>query len=133
MGAARKSNLQWPAKPTLKELDVYLNGGVSVYAFLWKWENELLKYEWDLLGSSGYSILMLPDLGPVAPRLAPRNYLNSPRYARFAGGKDGRTRSLFEQGAAYTVATAALQSTIFPYSEPTIAARGSKLDLSLAL
>ena len=130
LGGGAEFDLQFPDEPTLNELSIYLNGGATVYAWLWKWENELLKWEWDLLGSSGRSILMVPELGPIAPKLVPRNYLTSPRYARFSGGKESKVPGFFEQGVSSGTWSAPLQSMVFPYSEPAIAAGSGALDLA---
>ncbi len=130
LGGGAQMGLQWPAEPTLHELDVYLNGGVSVYALMWKWENELLKYEWSLLGGSGRSLLRLPELGPVEPKLVSRSYLSSPRYGRFGRGAQLRTNRLFREGASYTTSSALLQGSVFPYSEPVLSGRGSALNLA---
>lgn len=129
LGGGAELSLRLPPNAAIEELDILLNGGVSVYALMWKWENELLKYEWSLLGSSGRTTLLLPELGPVAPTLVPRSYLSSPRYGRFGGGAQLRTNRLLHEGAAYTTSSGRLQGTIFPYSEPVLSARGRVLNL----
>jgi hypothetical protein len=40
VGGGAEMELQWPAVPRVRKASVYVNGGVKVYALLWKWENE---------------------------------------------------------------------------------------------
>jgi hypothetical protein len=129
IGGGADLGLQWPETPTLDELTLYLNGGVTVYAFLWKWEHEALRWDWDYLGTTAESRLSLPFLENIRPRLAGRSYLNLPGYGAFTAGWEMRSSHLSEQGVAPKISNAMLQYNIFPYSEPTLSGSGGHLYL----
>lgn len=127
IGGGMDIGLQFPQEPTLEELSLYLNGGFTVYALLFTWENEVLRWDWSLIGGKTKSGNM-PYLGEQPSRLLPRDYLNSPGYGSFTGGMTGKTKSVTDEtGKSATIRYTTLQEDVFPYSEPSLSSAGSYL------
>lgn len=120
---------QFPAEPHLKDIQVYLNGGVSVYALLWKWEREALRWDWSLNGSSE-SAAKAANFRTNSMTLIPRNYLSTTG----SFGKQSTTKTLLKAVTAapqsYAVSTIPLQTSIFPYSTPRLSSAGTNLNLT---
>ena len=134
--------IQWPQTPR-QDLTVFLEGKVSAYAFLWKWENQLLRWDYhksfDGDKSSGSPAkseraagLIPLTGGPVAPRLLSRDYLKAPNYAQFIGGLsfdlNRRTGTASQFESSNNPIT--VQSNVFPHSEPSISASGNNLGIA---
>lgn len=127
IGGGVDIGLQFPQEPTLEELSIYLNGGFTVYALIFTWENEVLRWDWSLLGDKKV-LGEMPLLAVAVPKILSRDYLNSPNYGLFTGGKDLKVMSVTgndNQTAAIQYST--LQEDIFPYSEPSISSNGTYL------
>jgi len=120
IGGGLTMGLQFPEEPTLEELSIFLNGGFTIYAFLFTWENELLHWEWSLIEKKLVSS-KVPVLDIDHPSVAPRDYLQKNNYGMFAGGKI-LTKSSDARTQYYT-----LQENVFPHSEPAISSSGQYL------
>jgi hypothetical protein len=112
------------------DIGVFINGGASVYSLLFNFEAEALRYEWHTDGVAGRVRTALPEMGPVTPKLVARDYLSRGSYARFAGGVDAREKTVMKNGLSTPTTLAAVETSIFPYSEPVMAAGGSRLHLA---
>lgn len=102
--------LQFPNNPTVKKLTITLSGGVNGTIFIFKWEDELLTWNWDIYSSSsgtaGASLF-----SPGKPTLIPREYL--------------KTRGTFNR----TNASSPLQSSVLPYSHAHLSSNNTKMNL----
>jgi hypothetical protein len=127
IGGGADWKLQYPQKPVTKELSIYLNGGVTIYALLWKWENEALKWDWLLDGTSGPVIADMNT--PVRPRLVSRAYLDKKDFNNFIKSGHFLLKSAVHKGESYAVAISPLQLSVFPYSEPDISSAGNAVSL----
>ncbi len=128
IGGGLDYTLQYPEEPTLKGITLYLNGGVKIYALLWTWENEMLKWDWDLYSSQ--SGALSAEALQVSPRLLSRDYMQRGEYGVFSGGSvESINRMVNEAGVGYTTRLAEIQSNVFPYSEPSISASGGNMYL----
>ena len=114
IGGGADFGLQWPKEPTLADLTIYLNGGVSVYAVLWSWEHEALRWDWEYGGNADSAMFSLQN-EPVTPRWTPRNYLDGADYGDFTA-----SRALTRQAGAASLSS--IQRSIFPYSESCLSA-----------
>ena len=130
IGGGGNFGFQWPATPTLNEAKIYINAGITVYAFLFNWEAKGLLWDWDKFGPNGCSLLSVPQERFIAPTLAPRNYLGLPYYGAFAAGRQSRTAVMETKGVPYAASQSLLQATVFPKSESTLSSSGNYLHLS---
>ncbi|MBI5192349.1 MAG: choice-of-anchor D domain-containing protein [Nitrospirae bacterium] len=131
LGGGSDLQLQWPQTPALQDLSLYLNGGVSVYAFLFKWEQEALRWDWSLYNqAAALSSLEYPRQYPAQPSLLQRNYLSKPGYGRFSRMPGYSIKTMAADGLPYTTAIAPLQVNVFPYSESSISSNGTNLNLT---
>lgn len=127
IGGGMDIGLQFPEEPTLEELTIYLNGGFTVYALIFTWENEVLRWDWSLIDNKTKTGEM-PFLGARTPKIFPRNYLSSPGYGLFTGGRTINTKSVTdEDGKTAAIRYTTLQEEVFPYSEPSLSSSGSYL------
>ena len=119
---------QYPATPHLDYYQIQLSAGVTVYALLWSYTDQLFTWNWPP-NASGQA-LDLANAGKVTslhPYL--RDYLKNPAYAAF----NGKPRTRFSQAIhpmgkqsyAQSPLLYALQSDVFPFSEPSISASGT--------
>jgi len=134
IGGGADFGLQWPEEPTLEELTIYLNGGISVYALFWKWEQELLKWDWEYV-KSGQGATVYKDIpqdlrSRRMPKLIERDYLRRPDYGRFNRKPALKITTGEVGGKKYSVATGALQSTVFPYSKASLSSSGTNFYLT---
>jgi hypothetical protein len=134
IGGGADFGLQWPQKPTLDELTIYLNGGVTLTALLWKWEHEALRWDWELVksaqGATALGQLPLDFRKRQVPKLIQRDYLNLPNYGTFSQRPKFETMTMVQDSKKYAVATATVQSTVYPYSQPSISSNGNNLYLA---
>lgn len=121
LGGGAELQLQWPAEPALRDYGIYLNGGVTVYAFLWRWENELLRWEWPA-GGARPRLILADGAAELSGAPLPRDYLSQPHYGRFFGRRGGRAP---KDGGGLEAKPRLLQENVFPYSEPACSARGT--------
>jgi hypothetical protein len=129
LGGGANAGFQWPTEPHFEGLTIYLDGGVTVYAILWEWEDPLLRWDWTYQGSSGSSQKVIESIKHIIPKPVPRDYLNRPHYGRFLRGKKYTLRTALSDGSPYVVATAPLQTQVFPYSEPRLSSNADNLYL----
>jgi hypothetical protein len=66
------------------------------------------------------------------PTFASRDYLNLPGYAKFNGGKSPRLGAASVENPAATArtSTASIESSVFPFSDPSVSSGGTNLYLS---
>jgi hypothetical protein len=132
VGGGPQMTLQAPQQPTLKKLGIHLEGGVRVICLLWTWESGWLDYTWYLVGGDAAPMLAIqralagqlnkPDLREW--QLMSRDYLSaSTPYGTFLGKKP--IGPLFWGDPVTVGVPLALQTNIFPYSEPALAVSGT--------
>jgi hypothetical protein len=120
--------MQYPQTPHMKDATIYLNGGVTVYALLWKWEQEALRWDWDLNGES-LQASKIAASSTSSPRLVSRDYLNGT--SEFGSKTNKTLLNSFKAGSeSYTSSLTPLQTSIFPYSEPRLSSAGTKVSLT---
>ncbi len=122
IGGGADFGLQFPQEPTLADLTIYLNGGYSAYLFLWSWENELLRWDWEY-GGDADSMMFSVQNNPVTPRWTSRNYLESTEYGDFTAG-----RIITRQAGAARLSS--VQREVFPYSESCLSAATGNVRLT---
>lgn len=127
IGGGMEIELQYPAEPNF-DVSLYLNGGVTVYALLWQWENELLRWDWPEKRSP--KMAWVPAGGSAEPRACPRGYLAQPDYAVFHGNRSKKGLALPLKGLELTPMAGPLQTTIFPHSEPDCSSTGTNFHLA---
>jgi hypothetical protein len=115
--------LQWPKTPITKQLTLYVRAGVSATAFIFKWEQELLKWDWDLYTSAS-ALAVSNGLYSSPPKLIPRDYLE--KTSTFMAHNPMAENSLLLPN---TLQTVALQQSVFPDSQPSLSSRQSNLNL----
>ncbi len=120
IGGGLDFGLQFPQEPTIEELSIYLNGGFTIYALLFTWENELLHWEYSLIDKKLIS-LQTPSLNVETEKPVKRDYINLPDYGVFKGGKDT------VKSSSFNAKIATLQQNVFPHSEPAIGCAGQYL------
>jgi hypothetical protein len=126
VGGGAELELQWPEQPTLKEATIYIDAGIKLYAFLFQWEGEGLRWDWPEKRALGLMDMEGPGM-TLGPAPIPRDYLESPDYGRFLGGRSAGIAAAGVTGLASKMA--ALQTQVFPYSEPKCAAAGTNFGL----
>jgi len=126
LGGGADFELQWPQTPTLKDFTIYLNGGVTAYAFLWKWEKEFLKWDWNVYSSSKINIWSKVE-SPTRRKLLSRDYLKN--RGQFRWRPRFSISKVYYKKKANIVATAPLQASTMPYSEPDLSSDGNKVSL----
>jgi hypothetical protein len=130
IGGGLNLDLQYPAEPNF-DVAIYLNGGATVYAFLWQWENEFLYWEWPEEKGAPRSRLFSPmTVRSSGPMPVPRDYLKNAGYGRFysrptAAGL-GRLTTVLDR---LSPKIGPLQTTIFPHSEPDCSSSGTNFHL----
>lgn len=133
LGGGAEIELQYPLEPHLKDFTVLINGGVTVYALLFKWEAEALRWEWNLTRGSPAGLNLrtgLRELEEPKPELMSRDYLRSDKYALFSANRSGTiAKKSAGKPAALTASAAALQSQVFPHSDPMLSAAGGRAGL----
>ena len=123
LGGGVDFGLQWPEKPTVEELTLYLNGGVTVYALLFKWENEALRWDWDILSDKYY---VRPENLVLQPVVLGRDYIKEKNYASVKNS--GWTTDVLKTDAkSYVVRYSTLEENVFPYSEAAVNSEGNYL------
>lgn len=102
-----------PIWPNLEKFVGSLTGGLAAQILIWKWENALLKCEWDLVTDKVACSFPVPanrSKPLVEPTLIARDYLNHPSYATLRSS----TRGLRD------TTPAPVQTIVFPYSNADI-------------
>ncbi len=79
VGGGANMQLEFPNEEPLQQLSIELNGGIRITVFIFKYENNLLHYEWQLVGGESLgAVPMLQTLGTVKTadfKPMGRNYL----------------------------------------------------------
>ena len=119
--------LQWPDKPVVKTLTISLTGGVSATAFLWEWENELLRWEWDIYGTDSTNTQELSSLSTLKPKLIPRDYLKS--QGIFKKRLAHSFSPLNYENYSRTIASSPLQTSVLPYSHANLSSNDTQMSL----
>ena len=131
IGGGAEIEVQYPREPHLNEVTILINGGVTVYAFVFKWEAEALRWEWNLKRGSPAGLNLatgLTDFAKQEPELMSRDYIHSDKYALFSANQSGSiTRKSAGQPTALTAT--ALQSKVFPHSDPMLSAAAGRAGL----
>ncbi|MCD6408651.1 hypothetical protein J7L87_06350, partial [bacterium] len=122
LGGGADAYLQFPEEPHFKQLIIYINGGFTIYALLWKYENELFEKEWSWPENKLEEGKKLSSGKPV---LVERDYIKKPGYGKFTGGKNGEIKLLKTGKQTYVIKTAPLQENVYPRSEPSIFSCGN--------
>jgi hypothetical protein len=119
---------QYPATPHLDYYQIQLSAGVTVYALLWSYTDQVFTWYWPA-NPSALALFHKPCL----PRPYPRNYINRLSYAAFhkypgAAGistSGPRPLGLTPPTTTQNPSLYALQTDVFPFSEPSTAASGT--------
>ena len=132
IGGGLNLDLQYPAEPSMTA-KLYLNGGVTVYAFLWSWENELLYWQWPDT-AKGMKLFSPLELTANEPAPVARGYLSRPGYAEFHASPLAGAAAKLAPGASakppvLRPMSGPLQTVIFPHSEPDCSSSGTNLHL----
>ena len=132
--------LNWPQLPR-QDLTVFVSAKISAYALLYKWENQLLRWEYRNFFNQEKTIssplstplaLKSASNAPVLPSLAARDYLNLNQYGTFLPQIKSLESAAMERLGALTSSTtslSALQSNVFPHSEANVSVNGNSLNL----
>lgn len=130
IGGGAEIEFQFPREPHLNNFTILINGGVTVYALLFKWENELLRWEWDLKRGSLADLNFLANTLEQEPMLIQREYIRSGNYAAFAANLPGSsTKRSAAKPRPLSATVAPLQTRVFPISEPMLAAAEGRASL----
>ena len=124
---------QYPQTPHLVSYAIQLSAGVTVYVHLWiidaSASDQLFTWEWPNQNSSSQILSPLFVSKPASSRPYPRNYLKRPAYAAFNGKSNTGFKPSFQPlGQPSSVQNPllyALQTQIFPFSEPSLSASGT--------
>jgi hypothetical protein len=124
---------QYPQTPHLVSYEVQLSAGVTVYVNLWiinaSASDQLFTWEWPNANPSPQILSPLLVNKPALMRPYPRNYLNKFSYAAFNGksstGFSPAIRPMGLPSGSPNPLLYALQTDIFPFSEPSISANGT--------
>jgi len=136
LGGAANMLLEFPSDDPLKQLSIELEGGIRLTAWIFKYENDLLHYEWYLVGGdkaalapTALSALERIDADDFA--ILDRDYL-AQDYAIWAPGiQQTKAITPFEaDGKAENEEEQTLQYNVFYRSQPTITADGNDLLLA---
>ena len=133
IGGGLNLDLQYPAEPSLMAT-VHLNGGVTVYAFLWSWENELLHWQWPQSAAQGMRLFSPLEMTVRAPAPVARGYISRPDYGVFHASPVAEVAARSLAGAAakppvMRPKSGPLQTVIFPHSEPDCSSSGTNFHL----
>jgi hypothetical protein len=130
IGGGLDVDLQYLQQPNLSA-KLYLNGGVTVYALLWSWENELLHWEYPKNAVPGSRLFAPAHIATRPPAPLGRSYVGRADYAVFHG-----SRTLAKAGPAAAsgppiprAMSGPLQTVIFPHSEPDCSSSGTNFHL----
>jgi hypothetical protein len=141
LGGGAYMLLEFPNADPLQQLDIELDGGIRLVALVFSYENNLLHYEWHLVGGEGMGMMMPMTLGTLDAsdfELMERDYLDSD-YAVWAPEvpQERQDTLMMLEGQAMEAGAGVdpneeqlLQSNVFSQSQPTIAADGNDLLLA---
>ncbi len=125
LGGGAELVAQYMPTLDLNKVRVFLSGGVRIYVLIFKFEQPLLEYSWDLYGGeaeSGPVMRPMQLLKTATPTPVEREYLNK-AYAVFLG-------DLLEAENGQPPEETPLQINVFPQSTPKLAAVGNDLLLT---
>ncbi|MBI4324891.1 MAG: carboxypeptidase regulatory-like domain-containing protein [Chloroflexi bacterium] len=144
IGGGAEMDVQWPQTRTF-DAKIYLNGGMTVYALLFHWENELLRWEWPKKSGAGarmatsasfdanvertWPSALQPLAASALPQPVGRDYLHAANYGSFLGAARPALKASATDGGILKALTHALQTQIFPYSEAACASSGTNFML----
>ncbi len=128
IGGGASLGLQWPDEPTMDELTLYVNAGLTAYALLWEWEHEGLRWDWDYYQQDKSSTFSEKDIVPE-PKLIAREYLKNTGRTEFGKESESVIQRSSRQGQS-PVSLTSLQSSAFPYSEASVSSAGDHFYLA---
>jgi len=114
-----------PGKSPFYEIRLGVKVGVEAHAWIFKYGTGLYEYKWKFPDPN--AVLAPIEHATTVPRLIERDYLLRPDYALFAGGR--RSQRAVSTSARPRVSVHDVQTNVFPFSQPSIAAAGDKVDL----
>ncbi|MGE3310528.1 MAG: CARDB domain-containing protein, partial [Limisphaerales bacterium] len=107
---------------------VHLTTGATAYALLFKWDKEIGRITWDLNSPEDPSPQLASSSRVRGPLPIPRDYIDHPDSGRFFDGRrrvaDGRPAP-----AALVPQTTPLELSVFPLSQPAVAANAQEAHL----
>ncbi len=140
LGGGAYMRLEFPNEDPLQQLDIELDGGIRLVALIFKYENNLLHYEWHLVGGESMQMLMPMTLGTLDAsnfELMRRDYLDSDYAVWVPEVPQEKQDNFMVILEAQTMAGGVepneeqlLQSNVFSQSQPTIAADGNDVLLA---
>jgi len=132
-GEADYNLLFVPFSDADQRLSLSLSVGVGACALIWCPERQLWRWTFANFGgdsSTDQGLSALAQRKTLIFKLQSRDYLKSPTYAKFDGGKAVQDAALKNQMIVSTTAVAPIQSTVFPRSQPHLSSAGDHLYLA---
>jgi len=111
-----------PIWSNLKTLTGSLEGGLAAQILIWKWENALLKCEWNAVNDQvtcGFPRPSFRSKFLTEPSLIPRDYLNNPDHGKFTRSTRGLRDSATD--------SVTLQAAVYPYSDVNLSGNDKTL------
>jgi hypothetical protein len=121
---------QYPQTPPLQKYSLNLTMGVTVYAWLFKWDGPSKMWNWPSSGAGPQSLGLLNVPRQAGPVPYGRDYLNHPDYGRFYARSPRAALMGLAGAAAPKAQPAPLQTQVFPFSEPVSASSGTNFYLA---
>jgi hypothetical protein len=117
---------QYPQTPALRQYGISITAGIEAYAWKWKFGRQLFSWEWPSQSPNAKAMSWLqPYNKSLSPQPYPRDYLNESAYGAFHAGPTDGPEPMGRTPKAEISQLYALQSQVFPFSEPSISANGT--------
>jgi hypothetical protein len=139
LGGGANMQLEFPNEEPLQQLSIELNGGIRLTVFVFKYENNLLHYEWQLVGGEKLGTAMIPKLLEVPKteefKVMGREYLTTDYAVWVPSQVKDKKESLMileneTMGEGEPNEEQILQTNVFSQSQPAIAADSNNLLLA---
>jgi hypothetical protein len=130
LGGGSTYSFHWPVAPHLKDIAIDLQGGLTVTALVWKYENELLHWGWSLNGGSAAAASRSALSFQAGPKAIPRDYLTAPNAGKLRRIPAYSIRTFAnDEAQAYSVAVSPVVTSVFPISGSSLSSAGSSVNL----
>ncbi len=128
LGGGTVYQFQYPQTPNLKNVLVDLNGGVTLTALLWSWEDDLFHWGWSMNGKTAVKALSSIS-SPAGATPISRDYLNAPNAGAFIRAPKYALKSFALGSQPYSVAVTPIVTSIFPQANSFLSSAGSNVNL----
>jgi formylglycine-generating enzyme required for sulfatase activity len=134
LGGSANMLLEFPNEEPLQQLSIELNGGVRITVFIFKYENNLLHYEWQLVGGEKLGEVITPRLLELPKeeefKVMGREYLTTDYAVWVPSQVRDKKESLMIleneiMGDGEPNEEQIIQTNVFSQSQPAIAADGN--------